>query len=79
MDNWQPLTCSEYCNRELEKHKQQQEMSSIGSNSTWATVKIEESGLDLFSFLFLFLFSIFRTTKVRVDQSCCHISHNLMA
>jgi len=31
-------------------------------------------------FLFLFLFfSIFRTTWVRVYQSCCHISHKLMA
>jgi len=29
----------------------------------------------LFLFLFYFLFSIFRTTRVRVDQSCCHISH----
>ena len=46
-------------------------------------VKIKESGLDLFyfsfHFLFYFLFSIFRITKVRVDQSHCHISHNLMA
>ena len=33
-----------------------------------------------FIFLHLFLFfSIFRTTWVRVYQSCCHISHNLMA
>ena len=24
-------------------------------------------------------FSISRTTRVRVDQSCCHISHNLIA
>ena len=31
-----------------------------------------------FSFRFIFLFSIFRTTRVRVDQSYCHISHNLM-
>ena len=32
----------------------------------------------LFSFCFTFLFSIFRTTRVRVDQSRCHTSHNLM-
>ena len=32
----------------------------------------------LFYFQFILLFSIFRTTRVRVDQSCCHISHNLM-
>jgi len=44
------------------------------------SVKIKEGGLDLFyfSFQFIFLFSIFRTTRVRVDQSCYHISH-LMA
>ena len=30
-------------------------------------------------FLIYFLFSIFRTTRVRGDQSRCHISHNLMA
>jgi len=34
----------------------------------------------LFSLYFIFiLFSIFRTTRVRVYQSCCHISHKLMA
>jgi len=46
-------------------------------------VKIEEDGLDLFhcSFHFYFLFnlffyfSIFRTTRVRVDWSRRHISH----
>jgi len=32
----------------------------------------------IFYFSFLF-FSIFRATRVRVDQSRCHISHNLMA
>ena len=32
----------------------------------------------LFYFIFLF-FSIFRTTRIRVYQSCCHISHKLMA
>ena len=33
----------------------------------------------IFSFHFiLLLFSIFRTTQVRVYQSCCHISHKLM-
>ena len=49
-------------------------------------VKIVDSGLYFSScilfyfFLFIFLFiSIFRTTWVRVDRSCCHISHNLMA
>ena len=30
-------------------------------------------------FFIFILFSIFRTTWVRVDRSCCHISHNLMA
>ena len=51
------------------------------------SVKSEEIGLDLFYFSFHFLFSvqfifpfsIFRTTRVRVDWSRCHISHNLMA
>jgi len=46
-------------------------------------IKIKESGLSFFSFLFhfyfifnlLFYISIFRTTRVRVDWSCCHISH----
>ena len=37
----------------------------------------------IFIFIFIFcifhLFSIFRTTWVRVDWSCHHISHNLMA
>jgi len=50
-------------------------------------VKIVDSGLYfIFSFHFIFLllsfsfyFSIFRTTWVRVHQSCCHISHKLMA
>ena len=49
-------------------------------------IKIEEDGLDLFYFFFPFLFSfqfsfqfsIIRTTRVRVDWLCCHISHNLM-
>jgi len=44
------------------------------------TVKIKESELSLFYFIFhfyflfdlLFYFSIFRTTRVRVDQSCCY-------
>ena len=31
------------------------------------------------SFSFFFYFSIFRMAWVRVDQSRCHISHNLMA
>ena len=49
-------------------------------------VKIINSGLYfifsfhfIFLFLFLFIFSIFRATQVRVYQSCCHISHKLMA
>ena len=49
-------------------------------------VKIVDDGLsfifplDIFYFTFSFsLFSIFRTTWVRVDRSRCHISHNLMA
>ena len=33
----------------------------------------------LLFFSFLFPFSIFRTTQVRVYQSRCHISHKLMA
>jgi len=33
----------------------------------------------IFLFYFLFSFSIFRTTRVRVDQSHCHISRNLIA
>ena len=33
-----------------------------------------------FIFIFIFiLFSIFRTTQVRVYQSCCHISHKMIA
>jgi len=48
--------------------------------NTISNVKIEEGRLDLFSFsfsfyFFLIYFSIFRTTRVRVDQSRCHISH----
>ena len=33
----------------------------------------------LFLFFIFILFSIFRTTRVRVYQSRCHISHKLMA
>jgi len=29
----------------------------------------------IFLFIFIFPFSIFRTARVRVDQSCCHNSH----
>ena len=50
-------------------------------------VKFTNSRLSIFSILlfififipFYFLFSIFRTTRVRTDWSHCHISHNLMA
>ena len=50
-------------------------------------VKFTHGGLSfsisLFIFIFIsvlfFYFSIFRTTRVMVDWSCCHISHNLMA
>jgi len=50
-------------------------------------VKIVDGGLYfIFSFHFIllyftftFTFSIFRTTRVRVYQSRCHISHKLMA
>jgi len=35
--------------------------------------------LIYFIFPFIFYFSIFRITRVRVDLSHCHISHNLMA
>jgi len=43
-------------------------------------VKIEEDGLDLFYFILdlFFYFSIFRTTRVRIDWSCHHISHLMM-
>ena len=35
--------------------------------------------LFFFYFYFYFSFSIFRTAQVRVDWSCCHISHKLIA
>ena len=35
--------------------------------------------LFLIFILFSIYFSIFRTTRVRTDQLCCHICHNLMA
>ena len=62
-------------------------ISEFAHASEVVFVKIKEGGLDLFyfsfhflfSFQFIFLFSIFRTTRVRVDWSCCHISHNLIA
>ena len=50
-----------------------------------ALVKIVNDGLYfIFSFHFIlpffsFSFSIFRTTRVRVYQSHCHINHKLMA
>ena len=50
-------------------------------SNAWVTcldllVKIVDGGLH---FYFLFsLYFIFRTTWVRVYQSCCHISHKLM-
>ena len=31
-----------------------------------------------FHIVLFFYFSIFRTTRVKVDRSHCHISHNLM-
>jgi len=46
-----------------------------------SSVKFTNGGLSFFLFYFLFLFfyfSIFRTTRVKVDRSRCHISHNLM-
>ena len=47
-----------------------------GHGGHWKTVvKIKEDGLDLFSFRFIFLFSIFRTTRVRVDWSHHHINY----
>ena len=50
-------------------------------------VKIVDGGLYfissfhfiLFLFSFSFSFSIFRTARVRVDWSHCHISHKLIA
>jgi len=62
-------------------------ISSCAFFNAAPAVKIKESGLSLFYFIFhfyflfylLFYFSIFRTTRVRVDWSCYHISHNLMA
>ena len=50
------------------------------------SVKIVDDGLDFYFSLFIlfyfilfsFSFSIFRTTRVRVYQSHCHISHKLM-
>ena len=55
--------------------------------SITTSVKIVDGGLYfIFSFHFILffwfsfrLFSIFRTVRVRGYQSCCHISHNLMA
>ena len=43
-------------------------------------IKIVESRLHFSVFNLIFLFSIFRTTRVRVrnDQSHSHISYNLM-
>ena len=56
-------------------------LDSRGIIITTNNIKIKEGGLDLFYFSFHFLFyfqfifqfSIFRTTRVRVDWSCCHI------
>ena len=39
------------------------------------SVKIVDGGL----YFYFYFFSIFRTTRVRVYQSRCHISHKLMA
>ena len=45
-----------------------------------ASIKIVDNGLYfLFSLFTLFYFSIFRTTWVRIYQSDCHISHELIA
>ena len=54
---------------------------------TTVSVKIVDGGLYfissfyfiLFYFSFSFSFPIFRTARVRVDLSRCHISHELMA
>ena len=66
-------------------------LSCMNSSIIWILttrgVKFTNGGLSfslvhfsfLFSFCFIFLFSIFRTTRVRVDQSRCHTSHNLIA
>ena len=73
-------------NEKIRRRDWRTENFSGGEILKGGNLKIEESGLDLFyffSFLFLsliyFLFFIFRTTRVRVDWSHHHISHNLMA
>ena len=62
-------------------------LTKIQNHSIPSPVKIVNSGLHfLFSFftvfyfflLLFFFFSIFRTMRVRVYQSHCHISHKLM-
>ena len=55
---------------------------SQGLPSVYA-VKIVDGGLHFLFFIFTlfffyFYFSIFRTTQVRIYQSCCYISHKLM-
>jgi len=73
-------------NKKIRRRDWRIEYFSRGEILKGSNVKIKESRLDLFSFLFIFyfyfyfisLFSIFRTTRVRVDRSHHHISH-LMA
>ena len=43
----------------------------------FTSVKIIDGGLYFILLFFFFFFSIFRTTQVRVDWSCCHISHKV--
>ena len=49
-------------------------VSALFSKCYNLAVKIIDDGL----YFILFYFSIFRTTQVRVYQSCYHISHKLM-
>ena len=63
-----------------------QKMSEEYRNIIWYMSRSKKVDLIYFIFIFIFYFifdlffdfSIFRTTRVRVDWSCCHISH-LMA
>jgi len=54
-------------------------LTFFGGCSICFLVKVVDGGLRLFLFFSFILFSIFRTTQVRVYQLCCHISHKLMA
>ena len=61
-----------------EKMQQHDQDNRRGLGLVSRSLTVDSILFSLFIFIFLY-FSIFRTARVRVDWSRCHISHKLMA